>query len=181
MTTRATASRRYAGALFQLAREAKAIDVVAEDLEAIQGLISTSRDFQRFLDGGQGDTASRHAALHALFDGNAHPLTVKFLLLLEQKRRFKLLPMLFVAFQELMDQARGIQRIDIKTAQPLDEDQRQRIEQLFGEKLQRTVVSTTGTDARLIAGFVVKAGDLVFDATVTSQLNRLHRDLVTAF
>ena len=43
----------------------------------------------------------------------------------------------------------------------------------LGKRLEREVVVTTSTDAALIGGVLIKAGDLVIDGSVRGRLNKL--------
>ncbi|HMP72759.1 MAG TPA: ATP synthase F1 subunit delta [Kiritimatiellia bacterium] len=180
MSTRWTAARRYAGAIYQLARQSNAVDRIGEELQAIFDLTRESRDLQRFIDGGIGDSLSRRSAIKALFASRVHPALLNLLLLLDEKRRWRLFPELVEAYQRKVDADHGIVRMSILTAHPLTPAQRQSIDQRFGDKLNRTVVSTVRSDPALLGGFIVRAGDVVFDASAASQLKRFHRELVTA-
>ncbi|HIP52638.1 MAG TPA: ATP synthase F1 subunit delta, partial [Chromatiales bacterium] len=67
---------------------------------------------------------------------------------------------------------------EVTSAFPLSEAQQQQLIAALNKRLGREVTLVTRTDDRIIGGAVVRAGDLVIDASVTSQLEKLANTLM---
>lgn len=173
------AARRYAKALFLQAAEENRLDAVQADLLSTATLLEASADLRRFLGNYLVPPARRVQALGEIFErqGGAEPLLTRFLFLLEEKRRLALLPEIIGAFGEFFDQERGILRVKVTSARPMEAGQVDRIvarlKQTFGKDIRPAV----SVDPRLLGGFIVQVGDLIRDLSVESQLERLQRRL----
>jgi F-type H+-transporting ATPase subunit delta len=76
-------------------------------------------------------------------------------------------------FGELLRRERGIALAEVRTALPLEDEQRRavtdRLAELTGEKVEINEV----VDEALIGGIAVRIGDRLYDASVRSRLERL--------
>ena len=99
---------RYANALFELARDQKAIDAVSADLASLRRALETSPDLSRLVRSPVFSAADHAKALKAILDKmGANPLTAKFVLLLAQKRRLFALTGIIAAYEHLVAKSRG--------------------------------------------------------------------------
>ena len=80
-------------------------------------------------------------------------------------------------FAELVRRERGIDLAEVRTALPLDDEQRdaitQRLHELTGNRIEINEV----VDETLIGGLTVLIGDLLYDASVRTRLERLRTRL----
>ena len=84
---------RYAGALFDLAKEQGALDQVQADLAGLKGLLDESADLTRLIESPAISKDDQAKALTAVVKkAGASELTTKFLGLLAHKRRAFALP-----------------------------------------------------------------------------------------
>jgi F-type H+-transporting ATPase subunit delta len=173
------AALRYAKALFLLASEQGRLDPLQADLQALRGLMSGSHELCRFLDNHLLDPARRAQVLGEIFErqGHAEPLLVRFLFLLENKNRMTLLADVIDAFGELHDRERGILRVRVTSASPLETSQAQRIVERLHEQYAKEIRPEFLVDTALLGGFIVQVGDLVRDLSIETQLQRLQRQL----
>lgn len=178
--TRSLAARRYAKALLLLAGSQGLTDRVLDDVRGLRALLGASADFRRFVANAIGLAAERQAALRALFEGKLAAPTLKTLLFMDARRRLPLLPALLEAFLRLIDEQQNIQHLEVASAAPLSESQKQALEARFGDRLGQKVVATYRVDPALLGGFRVRAGDTIFDASADAQLKRVRRVLMSA-
>jgi F-type H+-transporting ATPase subunit delta len=73
---------------------------------------------------------------------------------------------------------RGRVPVEVRTAVPLDDRLADQIKRQLRDSLQREPVLERKIDPRLIGGVVVRVGDTVFDASVSSQLEHLRRKMI---
>jgi F-type H+-transporting ATPase subunit delta len=80
-------------------------------------------------------------------------------------------------FATLLRRERGVSLAEVRTALPLDEEQRdavtERLHQLTGDEIEINEL----VDESLIGGITVRIGDRLYDASVRSRLERLRARL----
>jgi F-type H+-transporting ATPase subunit delta len=166
---------RYARALYQLAQAEGQAERVRADLGDLSALVRGSPDLARFISSHWLPPAQRRAALAQLFESRAAPLTFRFLLLLEHKRRTARLPDICRAYDAICDTEAGVLKARITGAQPLPADQfdaiRQRLERRLGQRVQ----AESAVDPSLIGGFRIQVGDALLDFSIAAQLNLLRK------
>ncbi|MGH2489514.1 MAG: ATP synthase F1 subunit delta, partial [Candidatus Limnocylindria bacterium] len=81
-------------------------------------------------------------------------------------------------FEELVRRERGIARAEIRTAMPLDDEDRAELGRMLERLAGREVELTEQVDPTLIGGVSVRIGDQLYDASVRSRLVRLRARLI---
>ncbi len=165
---------RYATALFELAVEAKAVDAVAGDLEALKTLLAENADLQRLVRSPVLSRGEQTKAILAILDrAGAHDLTRRFVGLLAERRRLFILAAVIEAFAGLLAEHRGEVRAEVTSARALSAAQLDRIEALLRKVIGGRVVVDAGVDEELIGGLVVRVGSRMVDASLRTKLQRL--------
>lgn len=80
-------------------------------------------------------------------------------------------------YQRLLDSYRGIERAEITTAVPLDEEDKQRLEERLGAIVGKKAVLKPKVDSSVIGGIVARIGDKLLDGSTRSQLMALKKEL----
>lgn len=165
---------RYAAALFDLAREAGAIEKIEGELKSLQSAIDGSADLQSFLASPLYGREAQANAVTALAERAGYSsLTGNFLKLLARNRRLFALQDIIRAFRALAADHRGEVSAEAMTAAAMNDDQvkalRLEIERMVG----KAVNLETRVDPDLLGGLVVKIGSKMVDASLKTKLNRL--------
>mgnify|MGYP001573902141 CR=1 FL=1 len=172
------AAKRYAKALFNLARETGQMDAVRDDLAALQSLALESSELSRFLADTHWSRRARAELLKNLFSNRLQPLSYRFLVFLESKRRLGLLEPICASFLGLHDDMKGIVRGRLTSAFALEPTDvtaiSARAEPGAGGALRLDVNVDTG----LLGGFKLRVGDVVHDLSLAGQLRALRQRLV---
>jgi F-type H+-transporting ATPase subunit delta len=106
-------------------------------------------------------------------DDNCH----NFIRLLAENRRLKLLPEIAALFEiQRRDSERTI-RVELITAFPSTAAQQATVTAALKQRLGREIELVCTTDASLIGGAIIRAGDLVIDGSVRGKLERLGNSL----
>lgn len=173
------AASRYAKAVFELARDEKALDAVATDLSQLAALITQSADLSRLL---RSPMFSRDVQTRAMDEiltkAKAHKLTRNFVLLIAQNRRLYLLSDIVRAFNVLLSRHRGEIVADVTSAQALDGDQMATLTAALKQAFGREPRINTKVDATLLAGLVVRVGSRMIDSSLKTKLANLKLALV---
>lgn len=109
--------------------------------------------------------------------GNANEHGRAFLRLLAERRRLPALPAIRAQFEALKAASENRVDVEVVSAFPLTDAQQQRFEQALEKRLGRKVVIEARTDATLIGGAILRAGDLVIDGSVKGRLEKLATSL----
>jgi F-type H+-transporting ATPase subunit delta len=83
-------------------------------------------------------------------------------------------------FNELLRRERGIQRAEIRSALPLDDEDRKAIVERLRQLTHNEIEISEHLDPTLIGGIAVRIGDQLYDASVRSRLERLRARLTAA-
>lgn len=170
----ASLSGRYATALFDLARDAKAIDAVGKSLESVKAALAGSADFRALTTNPllSRETATKGIAGVAKYL-KLDPLTTKMLGVLAQNRRLAKTGSVISAYEALAAAHRGEATAEVTSAHPLDAGQVAALKKQLRTKVGRDVAVTQKVDPAILGGLVVKIGSQMIDSSIRTRLNSL--------
>lgn len=170
------AAKRYAEAVYGIARDAGSEDAWRDDLASVAQLAGDADAARYFASNRVSDAEKERLVEMALRDTSLLARNLARLLL--QRRRLTLAPQIATEFDRLVDAARGIEHAWVTTAVALGEgDQRavaERLRQLTGAS---EVIIETRVDPALIGGMIARIGDTLIDGSTRTKLVQLKRSL----
>lgn len=170
----ASIAGRYATALFELARDGKAIDKVEASLAHLRAALDQSDDFRRLTTSpvlSRADAAKGAAAITKSL--KLDPLTANFVGVLAQNRRLSQLGSVIGAFRTLAANHRGEATADVTSAHPLSAAQVDALKKQLKTRIGRDVAVNLSVDPALLGGLVVKLGSQMIDSSIRTRLNSL--------
>ena len=175
---RGAAARRYAKALFELAKESDRVTEVAEELGRMAALLADNRELHDTLFRPLHPVAQRLAVLNGVTERiAASPNVRSFFCLLIDQRRLVNFPAIHEEFERLTHEDAGVRRAEIVAAGALSDDQLERLRQALAARTGCQIEVTVRVDPSLLGGVVAKVGDLVFDGSLRTQLSQLRANL----
>lgn len=170
----ASLAGRYAAALFDLAREQKAIEKVEASLATLDQALTDSPDLKRLVGS---PLVSRTAAAGAI-KGVAgtlklDALTTNFLGVLAANRRLAKTGAVIVAFRALAAAHRGETTAQVTTAHPLTDAQMTALKTKLKARTGRDVAVAAKVDPAILGGLVVRIGSQMIDSSIRTKLNTL--------
>ena len=96
-----------------------------------------------------------------------------FIRVLAANRRLILLPEIAALFEIQRREAEGTMQAEMVTAYPASESQQAEVIASLRKRLGREIELSCATDADLLGGAIIRAGDLVIDGSVRGKLERL--------
>lgn len=171
----------YARSLFELAEEAdrrEKILEVADELEQIAELLRQDRGFRELMASPIIERSRRSKAIRGIFENRITDLTLRFLLVLNQKGRLARFESIAAAFDQLVQEKFGKVEVDVFTAAPLGGEQLHEIKDRIQRALGREPVLHPYTDATMIGGIKLRVGDQLIDGSVAAQLRRMKSDIL---
>jgi F-type H+-transporting ATPase subunit delta len=144
-------------------------------LAALVALVAAHPDLARVFRAPDVSTAQKRAVLDAVIAaaGGVRPEVERLLRLLADRDRLSLVGEVADAFTARADVAKREIQAEVVTAVPLDAARQQAIADALGRAVGRPVAVDARVDPAIVGGVVAKVGSLVFDGSVTRQLDRL--------
>jgi F-type H+-transporting ATPase subunit delta len=175
------AAARYAKAVFELAKEAKAVEQLEQDFAKFGEAWVESADLREAARSPLIDPAEKARALAAVAEKlGVSELGRKAIGAAAQNRRAAELPGIATAYRTLVARDRGARQAEIISARPLEAAEQAAIVDALGKQLGAKVEAETRVDESLIGGFVVRVGSRQFDASVKAKLDALRLALKSA-
>lgn len=167
-------AERYARALLGVALDQKAdLDLIGKELADFALLLRRETRLALVLSTPTIGALKRVTILdEVLRSVTLSPLTRNLLRLLTTNERVPLVEGVSDGFRRLVLEHREIQPGQVISAHDLDDDQRSRLAKSLGEALGKTMELGYEVDPELVGGLVVRVGNRIFDASVTTQLRR---------
>lgn len=174
----AAVARRYARALFSLARDENRVDAVLGELDALAEVLDAHPELQRAILRPLHPGAQRRAVLRSLCQRLGTSSTVQnFCAFLIDKRRVVALDAIRRAYAQLADEAAGRSRARVISASPLRDDQLERLRRALAARTGRSVELEADVDPTLLGGAIAMVGGMVFDGSLRTQLEQLRASL----
>jgi F-type H+-transporting ATPase subunit delta len=169
------AAKRYAQAVFELAKESERLDQWEANLARFAELMTDERAAGYFANPNV-TTADKQALLDRVL-ADAQPEVRNLAGLLLQRQRLGIVPDLFRLYTEAVLNERGIAIADVTTAEPLGEAEQALVRAQLSRVVGKEVQLRLRTDPEIIGGIVAKVGDQLIDGSVVNQLRRLRARL----
>lgn len=172
-----TIARRYAQALFELARERNLLETVQDDLARVMRGVQESGELKRMLADQLVPAAEKKSVFRKVFGPVVAKETMNFLLLVLDKRRERFLEDMHREFLAFVNDARNIVEAEVRSAVPLSAGELQALQGRLAQASGKEVRLSNRVDPALVGGLVVKIGDRIYDGSVKRRLGDLRQRL----
>lgn len=171
-------AKRYAEAVFEIAKANANFDTWAEELAAIaRG--QEHPELAALLASPAVGMSAKESVLTQYLEG-ASPEAINLVRLLLRKGRFVLAPQIADHYRRLLNGHRGIATAEVTSAIPLSPEELKGVAQSLSTMTGRRVVVETTVDPSILGGIVARIGDQLIDASVRGRLEALRRRLASA-
>lgn len=171
--------RRYARALFDLAREEKTIDETGEGLLALIGSLRKSSGSLAVLADRSYGVAERTAVVAEIGEKLKLSVTLtRFLSFVVGKERAFLLEEIGREYGRFRDEALGIVRVTVTTPEGPEAPMLKRVEQLLAGKGKQKVIAKGASDPEMIGGLILEIDHTVYDGSVRRELSRFREKMM---
>ena len=174
----AAVAQVWAEALIALAVEAGSADELLAELESLVELLDRRSDLDRILTSPAVADAAKRDLIEKSFRGRASDLLVDALQVMRAKRRLELVRAILGGYRAAWLDLRRRVEVRVTSAVPLSAELRQALAEAAGRRAGREPIVIEQIDPALLGGIIVAIGDDKFDASVSSRLARLRRDLL---
>lgn len=167
---------RYARAILNLSKETGIETEVNADMQFIKATISENDDLQTMLKSPVIKAADKKKVLNALFTDKVNAISLGLFNLLEENKRMVMLEPIASQYTIIYDYLKSMNIAKVTTAVPLTKD--------LEEKVLNKIIELTGNktsiensiDPSILGGFIIRVGDMQYDASISNNLNELRRE-----
>jgi F-type H+-transporting ATPase subunit delta len=172
-------ARVYSEAFFAAAREQGKIDLIREQLGAFADALEQSRELNTFFFSPSFSTREKQEAIGRVLVG-ADEIFLNFLNLLIENHRMPVIFRIRKQYEALWREENRLLPVEITSAVELDEDVARRIAERVEQQTGRRVELTRRVDDAILGGLVVRVSNMILDASIRNQLERLRRQVARA-
>jgi F-type H+-transporting ATPase subunit delta len=165
---------RYSKALFEAAAAKGEEAKVQTDLI---GAKTAVLELQPVLRHPRVAVADKKKKLGAALSGKVSAVTLRFLELLIEKKRFELLPAISADLGKLVAEKHKTAKAVVKTARPLSAEAVAKLKKGLSVFAGKDVELDIKEDPELIGGVVVRLGDWVLDSSLRGQLKKMKESI----
>jgi F-type H+-transporting ATPase subunit delta len=167
----------YAEALFGVALAEGTLGDVEDELFRFSQTLEGSDELREALTDPAIPVARRQQIVEDLLGGKASSTTVAMISLVVGTGRARDLPAIISQLVEMSAAEANKAVAEVRTAVPLNQDQRERLATALGEATGRQVEIKAIVDPAVMGGVVAQVGDTVIDGSVRTRLDRLRKVL----
>ncbi|HLS06887.1 MAG TPA: F0F1 ATP synthase subunit delta [Bacillota bacterium] len=176
----AVVSKRYAEALFELGEENKLLDTFIEQFSLIKDRLTEHEQLFSILKHPQVQTDQKQKMVKEIFK-DFHQYVVYTMLLLIERQRIELIPLIVDQLNELVNDAKGIAEATVYSVRPLTDEEQAVLAEKFAKQLNKKAVTFKNiVDPDVLGGLRIRIGHTIYDGTVRGRLRRLERNIATA-
>lgn len=172
-------TRRYAEALISIGVEEGKSDIFEVELSKINDTLTENPELRSIIYSSIHSSSERKGILTDIAKKiGVSKETGNFINLLIDKNRIEFLPHILKRYEELLDQIAGRIRAEVILAKVTSEDLTEKIKETFEKFTGKEVVLEIKEDPDIIGGIITKLGNVIFDGSIKTQLERVKRKIV---
>lgn len=175
----ARAALRYAKAALEFASEKKVADKVEKDMRTIATVISENAELQNVLSSPVVKGDVKKNALLAIFKGS-NEITLGLIDTLTSNKRIEMLQEVAYKYIILFEKMKGEDVAYVTSAVPLTADLEKKILAQVTKMTGNKVTIENKVDESIVGGFILRVGDLQYDASVANKLSGLKREFTNS-
>jgi F-type H+-transporting ATPase subunit delta len=160
----------YATALLAVAEAEGVTRKVEDELFTFAKAVDQNPDLRQALTDATLPVDNRQALVRDIIGDRANPVTVNLVSFVIEAGHAKELSKIADAYVQLAASSREHAVAEVRSAVPLTDRQRQRLEQALSKATGRTVEAKVIVDPTVVGGVIARVDDLVFDGSVSGRL-----------
>jgi ATP synthase F1 delta subunit len=169
----------YARSLFEVGKDNDKLDVLHDQLQQFADELETNRELQVFFFSPYFSSQEKKDGIGKVLEGGDEHF-VRFLELLAERHRLPAVYRIRREFDRLWAEENKQLPVTITSAVELEEDTIEGLRKQIEEQTGQTIDLTAQVDPDLIGGLRMQVGNMVYDATIRSRLDKLRREVARA-
>lgn len=169
------AAIRYAKAVLSLATEKQVAEVINADMVLISKTLTANQNLDDALKNAVVKSDAKKAILLQVFP-DAHAITQELFKVMDANKRLDLMEAVANKYSELFDIQNGKESATVTTAVPITEEIEMKVLAKIKELTNKEVTVKNIVDESILGGFILRVGDIQYNASISSKLNKLKRE-----
>lgn len=174
-----TVVRNYAATLFDLAGRHDGVEAFGTGVAAVSELMEDGR-VREFLATPRVTADDKKAVLRRALGDSVPSMLLRFLHVVIDKRRQRLIPAIADAYGALLERHLGRRHMEVTLARPVSREEARGLAAQLSTATGATVIPAIRVNPGIIGGIVIREGDTVYDGSVKRQLDAMRRKLMRA-
>ncbi|MFN2395964.1 MAG: ATP synthase F1 subunit delta [Bacteroidales bacterium] len=172
-------ANRYAKALLGLAEENDFSDQAFNDMKLVYDVFAKSKELKTVMKSPIVRISKKLNIINSVFKDKVHPVTLHYLNIITRKKRAALIEGIAWEFQKIHKENLDIETVNLITAGSIDKSLEKKAHEISKKLTKKTNIEfNRQVDPGLIGGFVLRVGDMQYDASVKRKLARLRKHLM---
>ncbi|MFS1510892.1 F0F1 ATP synthase subunit delta [Chengkuizengella sp. SCS-71B] len=177
MSSDTLVGKRYAKALFEVAREQNVIVEVERELKSIVQFIEVDKDFNKFISHPNIGVDKKKEVISNAFQGKVSEIVLHTVQLLFERGRGSILAAIYGYYVGVANEFLGQADAVVYTPSKLSDDELKEVEERFGKLTGKQINASNEVDPDLLGGLKVRIGDRLYDGSLVSKLAALEKEL----
>jgi len=157
-------------------RTGPALGPIFDDLEVVESSLHSSLKLRGYFENPRIPYAEKIKILRNIFKDYISEAAYDFIQLLIQANAVYLLTDILRRYR-LKQEDTGVLELEVRTAIPLASEEKEKLAQRFAQKFGRHITIRNILDESIVAGMIVKTGDLMIDASLQTKMTNLIKKL----
>jgi F-type H+-transporting ATPase subunit delta len=166
-------TKGYAEALFRVLQAEGELDKVEDELFRFGKLLESNYDLKQALSDQALPPEQRAKVLDELLSDKVTPHSLGLLQFIVNQGHARQLPEILAALSDIAADTRNSAVAEVRTAVPLDEDQRKQLAAALSKATGKRIELKALVDKSVLGGVYAKIGDTVIDGTIRRRLQQL--------
>jgi len=175
-----TVTNRYTQGLFAVAAAAGSVERVASGLDTVASTLHAHPELRALIEHPLIAGGAKIEVLERIFGQTVDETVYQFIRVLFARDRSAYVQTVATKFHELAEAAEGRVSVRIETAQPITDVERIRLEQSLATATGKQVTSELQVNSELLAGYRLRIGNRVLDATLRGAIDQFSERLLAA-
>ena len=171
-------SKRYAIALFELAKETDKMDLFNSQVELIYNSIKDDKEFLAVLNHPRISSGEKFNLFQNIYKDNISEEVLGLISIVIKKNRETEMLEILEIFLELVRDYKGITTAYIYSAKALNEEQINNIKQSLSKKLNKEIIIKASVKPELIGGLIINIDGKVIDNSIKKSLENIKKSLI---
>lgn len=169
------AAIRYAKAVLSLAIEKQVAEAINADMVLISKTLKANQELDLAIKNAVVKSEDKKAILSQVFP-DANAMTLELFKVLDANKRLDLMEAVADKFSELFDIQNGKESATVTTAVAITEDVEAKVLAKIKELTNKAVTVKNIVDESILGGFILRVGDIQYNASIANKLNKLKRE-----
>lgn len=170
-------AKRYSDAILEIAKEKNELDSVFEDLKNVSEIYNYSAEMKEFLNHPVIPLSEKKELVKSVFEGKITKDTLNLLFTLLDKNKFSLIDAICYCFENSLNEAKNILKVDVISAVEVDNDLKENLKTKLENKLNKQIALNFEIRPEIIAGMILKIKDKTIDGSMAHKLQSLKKHL----